>query len=129
MASWSRNNSAHYWTWKILQALDLVTESLSFEATGRKKVSGLRHWVQGEARANRNSKVTLLASQFDSIVAKVIRAKYEGLDGSASKAKRREKSRAARKALRSLLNDGGASVAAMGDKVDDLYRFKLEDGE
>ena len=114
--TWSSNNQAHHWTWKILIGLDLITETKSFEATGKLKITQLRHWVSGEAKSTRRTKCRLLAAQFDGLCVNLIHAEYEA-------ASTKEK---ARSAIQAILMDAEQLVSDLGEKVDSLYHFPLE---
>ena len=117
--AWSNNNRAHHWTWKALAGTDLIRKTLSFDNAGTLTAKKLRHWVVGEGRTLR-TKSDLLAAQMLTIF-DLVGGKYESTWQSGKKKK--QKARAAEKAISKFLQSGDKKVPELGDKVDEIYFF------
>lgn len=112
--AWSNNNKAHTRTWFTLRMLAQHREA--FNQTERLRMRDLTYWSQAASDDMRKLQTETIAQQLDNAFRMVWRARYEE-KGSAE---------AAISGMLSILRDGDATVAALGNRVDEHYAFPGE---
>jgi hypothetical protein len=112
--AWSNNNKAHTRTWFTLRMLAQNQEA--FDQTGQLRMHDLTFWSEAASDDMRKQQTDTIAHQLDNAFRMIWRAKYE------------EKSsvEAAISGILNILRDGDATVAALGNRVDEHYAFPGE---
>lgn len=113
-AAWSNNNKAHTRTWFTLRMLAQHEEA--FDDAGRLRMRDLTFWGQAASDDMRKLQTETIAQQLDNAFRMIWRAKYES----------KSSAEAAISGMLSVLRNGDATVAALGNKVDDHYAFPGE---
>jgi hypothetical protein len=112
--SWSNNNKAHTRTWFTLRMLAQHQEA--FDETGQLRMRDLTFWGQAASDDMRKLQTETIAQQLDNAFRMIWRARYEA----------KSSAEAAISGMLSSLRDGDATVAALGNRVDEHYAFPGE---